>query len=107
MLLNLDKIFDYITMKIIESNFFFPSFIFFLTIISPFALLIIFFITIFTPIFLLLNYCQNYPVMNQSIYKNKIKDYKIPIYDLDSYNKLTGTILIINPDNKLHFGILK
>jgi hypothetical protein len=45
--------------------------------------------------------------MNQSIYKNKIQDYKIPIYDVNSYNKLTGTILIINPDNKLHLGVLK
>ena len=104
MLLDIEKIFDYLTKKILESCILFPSLIVFLTLISPFTLIIMFLITIFMPILLLRNYCQNYVRVNseRSIHYTKIN--KIQIHDIYSYNKLNGTILIRNPDNSLHFG---
>lgn len=108
MLIDIEKIFDYLTNKILESSILFPGLLLFLTIISPFTLLIMFFMAIFMPILLLRNYCMNYNRVNseRSIYNNK-KINNIPIYDIDNYNKLYGTILIKNPDNKLYLGVVK
>ena len=105
MIIDIEKIFDYLIKKMFESGIIFPSLLLFLTIISPFTLLIMFLVTIFMPILLLRNYCMNYNRVNseRSIYNNKKFNY-IPIYDINSYNKLNGTILITNPDNSLHFG---
>lgn len=105
MIIDIEKIFDYLIKKMFEYSIIFPSLLLFLTIISPFTLLIMFLVTIFMPILLLRNYCQNYNRVNseRSIYSNKNIN-NIPIYDIYTYNKLNGTILITNPDNSLHFG---